>query len=62
MCHLQPDSSDDSGFFHYPIFVEHYQKLIIGEILDAKVSMITEPETKPVFDPVSQKHKDGSKF
>lgn len=51
-----------SELVYSPDFSFESEKLIIGEILDAKVSMITEPETKPVFDPVSQRHKDGGKF
>jgi len=51
-----------SELVYSPDFSFESEKLIIGEILYAKVSMITEPETKPVFDTVSQRHKDGSKF
>jgi len=45
-----------------PDFSAESEKLVVGDVLDAKVFIITEPETKPVFDPASQRHKDGGKF
>lgn len=41
---------------------DEWEMLIIGEVTDAEVYIITELETKPVFDSQSKKYKDGGNF
>ncbi len=45
-----------------PDIYDEWEALIIGQVTDADIYVITEPETMPVFDSQSGKYIDGSKF